>query len=87
MCYQITTMTLARNVNAVRFTSDGSRVSLYSDMSCVIDSINFGIGAEKQLTHSFLGELDSNSCLLTPKCLSILFSDFGCHYCEAVSGC
>lgn len=27
MCYQITTMTLARNVNAVRFTSDGSRVS------------------------------------------------------------
>ncbi|XP_071444368.1 uncharacterized protein [Hetaerina americana] len=26
MCYQITTMTLARNVNAVRFTSDGSRI-------------------------------------------------------------
>lgn len=28
MCYQITTMTLARHVSAVRFTSDGSRVSL-----------------------------------------------------------
>ncbi|KAK6635050.1 hypothetical protein RUM44_000299 [Polyplax serrata] len=26
MCYQITTMTLARHVNAVRFTSDGSRI-------------------------------------------------------------
>lgn len=26
MCYQITTLTLARNVNAVRFTSDGSRI-------------------------------------------------------------
>jgi hypothetical protein len=25
--YQITTLTLARNINAVRFTSDGSRVS------------------------------------------------------------
>ncbi|CAG0892186.1 unnamed protein product [Darwinula stevensoni] len=26
MCYQITTMSLARNVNAVRFTSDGCRI-------------------------------------------------------------
>ncbi|XP_012265167.1 uncharacterized protein LOC105691339 isoform X1 [Athalia rosae] len=26
MCYQITRMTLAKNVNAVRFTSDGSRI-------------------------------------------------------------
>ncbi|XP_046744042.1 uncharacterized protein LOC124410006 isoform X2 [Diprion similis] len=26
MCYQITRMTLAKNINAVRFTSDGSRI-------------------------------------------------------------
>ena len=33
MCYQITTMTLARNVNAVRFTSDGSRVRVMSTLN------------------------------------------------------
>lgn len=29
MCYQITRMTLAKNINAVRFTSDGSRVLIH----------------------------------------------------------
>lgn len=39
MCYQITTMTLARNVNAVRFTSDGSRVRVMSTLNRGLDSL------------------------------------------------
>lgn len=55
MCYQITTMTLARNVNAVRFTSDGSRVCDFrlqnqcSYCFCYIYTTNYeayGIGIE-----------------------------------------
>jgi hypothetical protein len=43
MCYQITTMTLARNVNAVRFTSDGSRVRVMSTLNRDLDSLYVSI--------------------------------------------
>lgn len=43
MCYQITTMTLARNVNAVRFTSDGSRVRVMSTLNRGLDSLYVSI--------------------------------------------
>lgn len=41
MCYQITTVTLARHVNAVRFTSDGSRVS-WKAAAAVLQTVDDG---------------------------------------------